>query len=81
VSTSTFMHGGDFGELVREYEPGNPYNLHIQIFEIDEPNFVGVVYGKGDKQVQPRSWWKGRIPERVVPEVGFKLQARKHSAL
>ena len=79
MSSSSFMQGGE-GELVREWPtPANhPYNAVIKIYEIGELGFVGVVYGKGDKQVQPRCWWEGRIPP--PPALGFKLQPRSKAA-
>lgn len=75
MSVHGFMNGGG-GELVKEIDTGPPMNYHIKVYEIDDPNFVGVEYGPGDKQAQPRSWWEGRIPAYVPPPVEFKLKPR-----
>lgn len=61
-----FMATGN-GEFIREYKAGEPYTFSIGLYEIGEPNFIGVVYGKQDRQVQSRQWWKGRIPDYVPP--------------
>jgi hypothetical protein len=41
--------------------PPYPDGWNIKVFDIDEPDAVGVEYPGKDRQVQPLKWWHDKI--------------------
>lgn len=69
MSVDSFMRGGN-GELLLTVPTAEPYGP-IEVYEIGDVNFVGVLYTdyKGDRQAQPRVWWYDRLHKAGVQQL------------
>jgi len=81
MSTSSWMHGG-IGKLILDV-PATSVYPPIKVFDIREPNFVGVEYSgdKNDRQAQPRIWWEERLRKADTPPPMPRIQPRTRPAL
>ena len=75
MSTVSWMHGG-LGKFLMEVPASPPYPT-IKVYDIREPNFVGVEYPGKDRQAQPRIWWEERLRKADAPPPLPKIQPRQ----
>ncbi len=67
MSIHGFIHRGD-GKFIVEVSGAPPYPdpWPIKVFDIDEPDLIGVLYPDKARQVHPYSWW-----EQVLTRHGY----------